>query len=208
MKQHKQNKFSTPYNPKPFLVQETKGSMITASNGSDTVTRNSSHFKVVPKQLLQDHSGKNDVENPTSVAKEDILQRRSQRQIKPPVRFRRTLLLFLRIENVDQSEADLQRLFDVSYFRYFFQSSSQEEEECNVVNHEFITSRDLSKSTELFGTNKQGVVFLFTRSIVQKRTFQKSPRCCCGIIFLFASRARGETSPYCLAERNQKAPEL
>ena len=73
MKQHKQNKFSTPHNPKPFLEQETKGSMITASNGSDTVTRNSSHFKVVPKQLLQDHSGKNDVENPTSVAKEDIL---------------------------------------------------------------------------------------------------------------------------------------
>ena len=72
MKQHKQ-KFSTPHNPKPFLEQETKGSMITASNGSDTDTRNSSHFKVVPKQLLQDHSGKNDVENPTSVAKEDIL---------------------------------------------------------------------------------------------------------------------------------------
>ena len=101
MKQHKQNKFSTPYNPKPFLVQEMKGSMITASNGSDTVTRNSSHFKVVPKQLLQDHSGKNEVENPTSVGKEDILYRRSQRHIKPPVRFRRTLLLFLRIENVD-----------------------------------------------------------------------------------------------------------
>ena len=101
MKQHKQNKFSTPYNPKPFLVQETKGSMITASNGSDTVTRNSSHFKVVPKQLLQDHSGKNEVENPTSVGKEDILYRRSQRHIKPPVRFRQTLLLFLRIENVD-----------------------------------------------------------------------------------------------------------
>ena len=73
MTQHKQNKFSTPYNPKPFLVQETKGSMITASNGSDTVRRNSSHFKVVPKQLLQDHSGKNEEENPTSVGKEDIL---------------------------------------------------------------------------------------------------------------------------------------
>ena len=28
MKQHQQNKFSTLYNPKPFLVQETKGSMI------------------------------------------------------------------------------------------------------------------------------------------------------------------------------------
>ena len=73
MKQHKQNKFSTPYNPKPFLVQETKGSMITASNGSDTVTRNSSHFKVVPKQLLQDDSGKNEEENPTSVGKEEAI---------------------------------------------------------------------------------------------------------------------------------------
>ena len=73
MKQHDQNKLSTPYNPKPFVGKKTKGSIITASNGSDTVTRNSSHFKVVVKQLMQDHSGKNDgVENPTSVGKEDI----------------------------------------------------------------------------------------------------------------------------------------
>ena len=73
MKHYKHNKLSTPYNRKPFAVKEKKGSMITASNGSDTVTRNSSHFKVVPKELLQDHSGNNDgVENPTSVGKEDI----------------------------------------------------------------------------------------------------------------------------------------
>ena len=38
-----------------------------------TLTQEIRHFKVVPKQLLQDHSGKNDVENPSSVAKEDIL---------------------------------------------------------------------------------------------------------------------------------------
>ena len=77
MKQHEENKLSTTYNAKPFVVKETKCSMITASNGSDTVTRNSSQFKVVPKQLLQDHSGKNDgVENPTSVGKEDIPLRR------------------------------------------------------------------------------------------------------------------------------------
>ena len=93
MKQHKhyeqsQQQSHTPYNPKPFVVKGTKGSMITAINGSHTVKRNSSHFKVVPKQLLQDHSGKNDdVENPTSVGKEDSPLRRSQRQIKPPVRF-------------------------------------------------------------------------------------------------------------------------
>ena len=78
MKQHKQNKLSTPYNPKSFAVKKTKGSMITASNESDTVTRNSSQFKVLPKQLLQDHSGKNyGVENPTSVGKEDNPLRRS-----------------------------------------------------------------------------------------------------------------------------------
>ena len=89
MKQHKQNKLSTPYIPKHFLIKEMGGSMITASNGLDTVTRNSSHFKVVPEQLLQDHNGKNDgIENPTSVGKEDIPLRQSQRQIKPPVRFK------------------------------------------------------------------------------------------------------------------------
>ena len=89
MKQHKQNKLSTPYNPNPFVVKDTKGAMITASNGSDTVKRNSSHFKVVVKQLLQDHSGKNEgVENPTSVGKEDIPLRRSQTKMKPPVIFK------------------------------------------------------------------------------------------------------------------------
>ena len=63
--------------------------MITASNGSDTVTRSSSHFKLVLKRLLQDHSGKDDGgENPTSFGKEDIPLRRSQSQIKPPVRFK------------------------------------------------------------------------------------------------------------------------
>ena len=158
--------------------------MITASNGSDTVTRNSSHFKVVPKQLLQDHSGKNEVENPTSVGKEDILQRRSQRQIKPPVRFRRTLLLFLRIENVDQSEADLQRLFHVSYFRYFFQSSSQEEVECNVVNHEFITSRDLSVKVRSY--SGQTSMVLFSCSLGRQYKGERFRKALVAVVVLFS----------------------
>lgn len=37
MKQPKQNKLSTPYNPKSFVVEATKGSMITVSNGSETL---------------------------------------------------------------------------------------------------------------------------------------------------------------------------
>ena len=65
----------TPFNPKPFVVEETKGSMITVSNGSETVTRNSSNCKVVPKHFVQD-SGKrkNGVEIPTTVDKTPLVQ--------------------------------------------------------------------------------------------------------------------------------------
>lgn len=52
LRQRKQNKFSTPFNPKPLLVKEKKGSMVTASNGAKTVTRNSSLFKVIPDTLM------------------------------------------------------------------------------------------------------------------------------------------------------------
>ena len=98
MKQPKQNKLSTPFNPKPFIVEEMKGSMITVSNGPETVARNSSNSKVVPKHFVQD-SGKrkNGVEIPTTVDKTPLVQpnsddprkktplRRSQREIKTPV---------------------------------------------------------------------------------------------------------------------------
>jgi len=39
MRQPKKNKLTTPYNPKPFVMEEKKGSIVTASNGSQTVTR-------------------------------------------------------------------------------------------------------------------------------------------------------------------------
>jgi len=49
LKQPKQNKLSTPFDPRPYQVETTKGSMITARGGSHngTVTRNSSFFKKV-----------------------------------------------------------------------------------------------------------------------------------------------------------------
>ena len=75
MKQPKQNKLSTLYNPKPFVVEETKGSIITVRNGSETVTRNSSNFKVVPKHFVQDSGEKeNGVEIPTTVDKTQVEQ--------------------------------------------------------------------------------------------------------------------------------------
>ena len=63
MRQPKQNKLSTPYNPKPFVVEEKKGSMVTVRNGSQTIPRNSSQFKVVPKHLMngQHESGRKGV---------------------------------------------------------------------------------------------------------------------------------------------------
>ena len=72
-------------------MEEKKGTMVTASNGSQTVTRNSSQFKVTPKHLApsQENDGRENEEktqHPPEM-KADALPRRSQRQIKPPVRF-------------------------------------------------------------------------------------------------------------------------
>ena len=50
VKQEKKNKLSTPYNPKPHIVEEVKGSMITARTGTHKTTRNSSYFKKIPEE--------------------------------------------------------------------------------------------------------------------------------------------------------------
>ena len=79
MRQPKQNKLSTPYNPKPFIVEEKKGTMVTVRNGSQAVTRNSSQFKVIPKHLAasQENRGRKNEEktqNPSEIkddAKDD-----------------------------------------------------------------------------------------------------------------------------------------
>ena len=65
VKQPKANKLSTPFNPVPLVVEEKQGSMITASDGHKTVTRNSSMFKVVPSHI--EHTG-----NHTQEMNEDV----------------------------------------------------------------------------------------------------------------------------------------
>ena len=52
MKQPKQSKLSTPFDPNPFVVREKKGTIVTASNDFKTATRNSSQFKVIPPEML------------------------------------------------------------------------------------------------------------------------------------------------------------
>jgi hypothetical protein len=47
VRQRKQNKLSTRYNPYPFCVTRIKGTMVTARRKDKYITRNASHFKVV-----------------------------------------------------------------------------------------------------------------------------------------------------------------
>ena len=63
VKQKKINKFSTPFNPKPFSIIKIKGSTITAKSvqQNNTITRNSSHFKKIrPKLNLESNRSKSD----------------------------------------------------------------------------------------------------------------------------------------------------
>ena len=82
VKQPKQNKFSMPFDPNPFVVKE---------KNLKTVTRNSSQFKVIPPELLnpernQEKQGnETQTENPPSIAnpnQDEITEslRRSNRQ--------------------------------------------------------------------------------------------------------------------------------
>lgn len=52
VKQHKDNKLSTNYNPTPLLVTNTKGSMVTAQKpDGSSVTRNASLFRRMPASV-------------------------------------------------------------------------------------------------------------------------------------------------------------
>ena len=48
------DKFTTLYDPTPFVVVSTKGTMITARRGMQTITRNASFFKVLDMPLIDD----------------------------------------------------------------------------------------------------------------------------------------------------------
>ena len=93
MRQPKHNRLSTPYNLKPFVVEVKKGIMVTASNGSHTVTRNSSHLKLILNQLAQSQENdvkKDDKKTPrvqqkSSENKKESLPRRSKSPVIPPI---------------------------------------------------------------------------------------------------------------------------
>lgn len=45
VKQQKVNKLTPPFDPRPYVITQKKGSMITARGDDRYITRNSSHFK-------------------------------------------------------------------------------------------------------------------------------------------------------------------
>eukprot|EP00794_Sanderia_malayensis_P017917 gene17917-19694_t len=54
VKQRKQNKFSTKFNPNPYTVIAKKGTMITAENQNHQITRNISHCKKIGNDSISD----------------------------------------------------------------------------------------------------------------------------------------------------------
>ena len=51
VKQPKANKLKPLFNPKPYIIVQKKGSMITAKSKSHRIVRNSSHFRRIPKHV-------------------------------------------------------------------------------------------------------------------------------------------------------------
>ena len=92
-----------PYRPEPYVLISRNGSMVTASNKSGTITRNSSYFKKAPtestrvckKAPTESTSDDEDIDSPVcqpeAAATEDPdLPRYPRRARKRPVRYWRT----------------------------------------------------------------------------------------------------------------------
>jgi len=62
-RQKKQNKLSTPFDPRPFCVIRKKGTMVTACRSGKYITRNTSHFKL-SSSMLPDSDADDDVDAP------------------------------------------------------------------------------------------------------------------------------------------------
>jgi len=90
LKQPKANKFSAPYNPQPFVVEKRKGTMITAKNDSQTVTRNSSQFKVISTKSAKqdDEEVEPEVAKQSTLEEQKTLQQRPKRNSRQPARFK------------------------------------------------------------------------------------------------------------------------
>ena len=58
VRQSKQNKLTSPYDPRPYKVITRKGTMITAERPDHSITRNIQHFKFYSKKVPSNLYGK------------------------------------------------------------------------------------------------------------------------------------------------------
>ena len=86
-------KRDTPYRPEPYFVISRNGSMVTASNKSGTITRNSSYFKKAPTENVgEETSDDEDIDSPVcqpeaAAIENPDLPRYPRRARKRPVRY-------------------------------------------------------------------------------------------------------------------------
>ena len=98
IQQPKLKKLTTPFNPKPFVVDARKGTMVTVKRGSQKITRNVSFFKKIDNTATRETDDDDDdddsvqseqhnrqVHNPQAFQEPSGL-RRSQRQRAQPTR--------------------------------------------------------------------------------------------------------------------------
>ena len=81
LKQRKENKLTAPFNYKPGIIVQKKGSMITVRHQGKLVTRDVSHFKPLGK--MRENKSKNH-ENEQNTRSND----RPRREIRTPIRYR------------------------------------------------------------------------------------------------------------------------
>ena len=63
VKQKPKNKEEPFFNPEPYRVTKMNGTMITAENSNDEITRNVSHFKKIPDTCMRkEFEGDNEID--------------------------------------------------------------------------------------------------------------------------------------------------
>lgn len=82
VQQPKENKLTTPFDPKPYEITEKKGTMITARREDKSITRNSTFYKLIRGSIeMPSLSDKSD-DLPGQADSEPL--RRSQCERRPP----------------------------------------------------------------------------------------------------------------------------
>ena len=70
VKQDKVDKFTPPYDSKPYKIKSKKGSMITAKRSDKRITRNASHFKRITEQCAKASKSQDFIEEESEIESE------------------------------------------------------------------------------------------------------------------------------------------